>query len=280
MKTFPVLIAIAGSIAIASACSDNTSSGGSGGAAGATGGAAGATGGAAGATGGAAGMAGGAGTDGGATITVSGTVREQTISGGTTTASPLEGASVCLYQHADVPCTTSAADGTFALAGVPQNSEGAITFAKSGYQPQIWPGTTGTADLSDLLPALLSTSTATTLYAALGTTYTSGTSTALYPIAYYDNFGGVSGTTFAITPSSGQGPFYGHYGIPDNTLTETNASGAATWTNVTPGDVEVTITPPSGVTCSTLLGWASTKPDTLRTTVVAGYATFADFGCM
>jgi hypothetical protein len=45
----------------------------------------------------------------------------------------IPGVSVCVYGHSEIPCTTSADDGTFTLTGLPRGANLPITLEKEGY---------------------------------------------------------------------------------------------------------------------------------------------------
>ena len=96
-------------------------------------------------------------------------------------------------------------------------------------------------------------------------------------IAVQDGGVGTEGITISITPTSGVGPLYDDpSGLPDVNLGATSPWGAAHFANVAPGEVDVKTDP----ACTPNFGgWRSTKIDSVRVPIVAGFETHVGFYC-
>ncbi len=182
------------------------------------------------------------------------------------TADPLPGIDVCVFGQ-EVPCTTTDAEGTYTLAGVPV-TEGAIEFRGSGRFPSLLWGEDPMEDdfldyplLSNLAAAAMAASLSEEIEDSLGH----------LAIAASDQDGALlSQVSFSMTPSSGSIGYLSTTGV-DPLVTETTEVGFAGWLNVDVGEVEITASHPT-LTCvpgpRALVG---STPDALRIDVVAGY---------
>jgi hypothetical protein len=216
----------------------------------------------------------------GPTITVSGVV---TAAG---TQAPLAGATVCQYYPAISPpsCVTTDADGNYALT-LPANANTGVTTVASGYFPEIEIGTTPDAS-AVVNTGLLSNDLANVYASAVGGTFdpSKGQLIAqmLGPNAFVPDAGGPAGLpngTIALSPASGAGPFYsGQSGLPNSSLTSTTTSGQAGFLNVDPGQPVVSIVPEAG-TCTPILAWPGSAPNTVTALVAAGYLTRISVVC-
>ena len=85
---------------------------------------------------------------------------------------------------------------------------------------------------------------------------------------------GQDGVSASMTPASGVGPYYvSSNNLPDKTLTATTTAGFGLFANVTPGDVEVTMTHPTK-SCPLLpTAWPGSTSNAAKVRVVGGYLT-------
>jgi hypothetical protein len=220
-----------------------------------------------------------------ATITEHGTVTDLQ------SKKPIANLQICLFSPmlSPQPCATTAADGTYTLPGIPASTQVAASIKGGAYYPTLYLKTTGAADETYDLQAIASGTI--TLLAAVVNVQADDTKGDIAFIALDGNpppDGGTgpahnSGIAVALSPSSGSGPFYlAANGIPQmvNQQTVTSTQGVGTYINVDPGVVELTYTPPAGVTCSTpIAGWPGSTPSSIKALVAAGYGTAAYMTC-
>jgi hypothetical protein len=277
---------LASMVTIAVGCGDSTDDGGSGGSsgsAGSTGGSAGSTGGSAGSTGGSAGSTGGsAGSsscppDGGATVTISGTVAEfqaSPVDGGG--PKPLEGVAVC-PQACPSACTTTDAQGAYSLPGVAADQEGVLLFTKSGYANVAVVGKSALADITyninmptEVIAQVFSSAAGFTwplagnaiILAGTGETVTVDGGTTTQSLA---------GSTLELTPAAGKGPIYvNDQQFPDPAETQTSQWGWAGFGDLPPAEYTVKASAP-GRTCTRSGGWPASTNDSARIPAIADY---------
>lgn len=232
--------------------------------------------------GGTAGMDGGAGTggtggapvDAGPTMTVSGIVTDSN------TQAAVANAQVCVTfpKLAPKPCTNTDTSGQYSLAGVPQQRDVTISYDATGYIPADVYTHTGTADLT--IPLNMLSTTAATAFATLLGKQLDPTKGVIFAVANTMVDGGVgrfSGASFALSPTSGDGPYYvDATGKPNTSLTSTSVAGLAAFLNTDPGsyDMSVTTTNCAGPNS----GWSpAANKVSLKTT--AGRASVVAFFC-
>ena len=161
----------------------------------------------------------------------------------------LEGVKVCVYQNTDIPCTTTAADGTFTLTGFSALTNAAITLDKAGYQPQLLSIQTASTDMDERQYPVYMPDTdggappiGTAIDPTKGrlTTFILGSS----PTANGD-FRGEPGASMTLMPMSGLGPFYlGQGGIVEGATAYTDTGLQALYFNLTPGMYTLTYNDP------------------------------------
>jgi len=280
-------LALVATVAAAlAACGSDDDGGGSGGSGGTGGGSSGsggsATGGSAGAggiTGGAAGTGGAGGTtDAGATITMSGQVRELQVGGGL--GAPIAGVQICLKDAATLPCVTTDPTGKYSIAGIPTNTEGVTLFTKTGYANMALVGTTGTTDVivNQMMPT---TALAQTFATAAGFTWPLAGKSIIGFGTVNETVGdagpvltGVPGAAVAITPASGKGPVYlGASSLPDTAATATSTAGGGFFGDLPPGMYTLKVTSPSGMTCvrGKKQGFDAGSTDSMKVLAIADF---------
>ncbi len=289
-------------------CSSDDDAAASGGAGGTGGG----SGGAGGATGGGAGVGGG---DAGPTISYSGTFTEFALIGD---QPPLAGAELCVLDHSGIPCVKTGADGKYVLAGVPANTELAITATKDGYQGNLVLAVSG--DVDQTVDAFMINNTlAQIVYTGAGFTWPLNNEGSLTGGAFHrvpvnggadaggadagggdagdagateagvaDAAGadagtkneGLAGATLSVTPVAGKGPVYlSSGGTPDQGATATSSQGFGLFGNLPPGDYEIAVSHPTKNCVIDLLGWPATNKSAARVRVQADFISAATFIC-
>jgi hypothetical protein len=162
----------------------------------------------------------------------------------------LEGVKVCVYQNTDIPCTTTAADGTFTLTGFSALTNVALTLDKAGFQPTLLSIQTASTDMdgrqypvymadTDGGAPPIGTAVDTTAKGQL-TTFVLGQS----PTANGD-FSGEPGASMTLAPMSGVGPFYLAQGnIVEGATAYTDNGLQALYYNLAPGMYTLTYNDP------------------------------------
>jgi hypothetical protein len=221
----------------------------------------------------------------GPTITESGIVTDLT------SMKPVANLQICLFSPmlSPQPCATTAADGSYSLAGVPASTQIALSLNGGAYYPTLYLKTSGTTNESTDVLAI--SSGTITLLMAVVNVQPDDTKGQIAFIALDGNpppDGGtgpshVAGISVTMSPSSGTGPFYldaNSIPQPASTQPTTSAKGVGAYLNVDPGVVELTYSPPAGVTCGTpITGWPGSTPSSIKTLVAAGYGTAAIMTC-
>ena len=199
------------------------------------------------------------------------------------TAPPLAGAQVCVYHMSAFPCVTTAADGTFTISGLPIRADLVLALTKSGYTSILQPFETASTDMDGRgNPILMDRPDPTFVPPGVTVDATKGIISAF---AVGDapgdggSFVGIPGTTIALSPMSGSGPFYtSAMGGIDPAATSFETSGAY-YFNVAPGTYTLTYTS-STFDCEPIsfpfgeFGFPVTTPaHSLKLIVAAGYTT-------
>jgi hypothetical protein len=91
---------------------------------------------------------------------------------------------------------------------------------------------------------------------------------------------GLDGVVMSIDPPASRGATYlGDNGVAQPLFPATSTSGGALFVEVTPGVVELTMGP-AGVTCVPWYGgWPSSRPNSVRVPVVAGFESQVGMHC-
>lgn len=204
--------------------------------------------------------------------------------GGSAGSIPIPGAQVCVYQNSAIPCTTTAADGTFTLAGLPGGANLAVTVNKAGYVPTMLAISTARTDMDARSnPIFLNSTSAPTPGLDITMDWANTGQVIAFAIGPAPDGGnsypGDPGATVAMSPMSGSGPFYenaqGQY-VPTAT---SFLDFFATYFNVAPGMYTLTYTDPRN-DCEGIAfpfgGWGYPGPQgshSITFPVVAGYST-------
>ena len=202
-------------------------------------------------------------------LTMSGKV----VTLGTTT--PVAAAKLCVHDRADMACATTDGEGAFSLQ-IPPDQEFALELTAPDYAPTIEAVTPKTKDTKNWTFGLRRLATVRPRYAVFGATYPDAATGFVVARALgpQGSATGIDGVEMAIEPKSGAGPFFfSPNSDPDPARHATSTFATGLFANVAPGIVEVSFDP-AGLTCSPAFGgWASTKPNTVRVPVVAGFET-------
>jgi hypothetical protein len=193
---------------------------------------------------------------------------------------PIAGGAVCVNDRPDIACSTTDAAGRFALT-LPASQELAITVKAPGSVPELVPIRTGTHDQHRWSFGTQRLETQAQRFAAIDAPDPGPTTTSVTVYAHpQEGKGGFERIQLALTPASGTGPFYSESdGAPSRTRRFTSRRGSALFANVSPGVVELEVTPP-GVTCVPgSAGWAAPRINQVRVPVRAGYETRVTLAC-
>jgi len=175
------------------------------------------------------------------------------VDAGSSPPTPIVGGMVCVYQHPEIPCQTTAADGTYELI-VPANEVVSITAQAAGHVNTLYanyvnnalPGShvVGTSNMP-------TTSLAQTFTTALGGTFPWGSTGALTfqanlvtPVDGGSTSTQLAGTTVSISPAvpATDGPFYtAASGLPDKMNTATTGAGWGGYVDVPVGTYQLTV---------------------------------------
>jgi hypothetical protein len=161
----------------------------------------------------------------------------------------IPGVKVCVDQHAEIPCVMTAADGTFALPGLPPATDIVVTFEKSGYGNTIKAIETARTDMQDTNPIFMFLSTdpdpaigvavdrqnkGMVVFFAIGPDPDGG-----------NNFAADMGATVTLSPAGGNGPFFlGNNNAFVLSATTTQAFFGAYY-NLDPGTYTLTVNDPN-----------------------------------
>jgi hypothetical protein len=187
---------------------------------------------------------------------------------------------VCVNGRPEIPCVMTGPDGTFALPGLPQATDVAITFKKDGFVPAVKAVETARTDMQTTNPiGMFSTSDpqpnlgfpidmqqkGAVLFFVIGPAPDGGA-----------GFAADEGATVMLSPASGNGPLYGDNNFLD-AATMGIVGGAGEFLNVDPGDYALTVNDPNH-NCSPISfpfgGWGyPLPPASVKFPVLAGFVT-------
>jgi hypothetical protein len=209
------------------------------------------------------------------------------------TAHPLEGVTVCVVDHCEIPCVTSDSTGFFSLPGIPPGTDVAITYTKAGYYGALEATHSPTTDFQLGSFGTGPSEMMTDAYAAQFFTSAGWTSAAVDKgVVFVKLFTGASlmrsctGLDQAtLMASTGGTPVYGiatctgaldhnGAGTADPSLTATSAVGEGFFL-ASPGPIDVTAAH-AALSCGSAFngaGWASSKASTVSAIVRAGFVT-------
>lgn len=242
------------------------------------------------------GSGGSGGTGAGDTVEITGTMNEFQLTPGAD-PKPVAGVEVCELDSDN--CAKTDAKGVYTLQVKP-DTQGALTFTKTGYQSVLSPGTAPSEDgpgpAPVMVPDAINTLFRTMIEAMTGKpddpklgVLSIATFTMADPdvdaggAALFDATGAkimfLPGVSFKLTKgTAGTGPVYvGKNSLPDTSLTATTEGGFAVYALIEPGEVEIKL---SGVsTCEVAAGWKASAALSVRAPVKAGFLTQAAMNC-
>jgi hypothetical protein len=184
----------------------------------------------------------------------------------------VEGVTVTLVGHPEVPAVVSDTNGSYILAPVPARSDVLLHFEKAEYWPQVSRVLTiGEVDYAVEAGgalAVVSETLVALLESVSGIEQTAATGWVNIRMVHASASTPLAGATVAITPKTGPEPVYFNAtGFPDPSLTETTTSGLVVFLNQEPGAATVTFQHPDLPTC-----WARgpDRPYPVRIEIQAG----------
>ena len=209
-----------------------------------------------------------------AKLTVSGTIKEDSgpLDGGD--GAPLAGASVCIVNHPEIICTTTAADGTYSLGYPIQPMSGELDLAikivapghlgKTELQREHFAGQSWTSldYLKTDVAALAFATTGGFTYPSGGTSFIAG--------AVHASSGGQAGATVTLSPETGHVVYCDANGMLDPALTATSTNGCFVFGNVIPGPYTLTVNAGSA-TCGDPATAGNTSWPSAAANSIAGY---------
>jgi hypothetical protein len=171
---------------------------------------------------------------------------------------PLAGTEVCVRDHPELACDTATTNGGFGLV-VPALEEVVVEFTHEGHVTNLFHLRLDD-DLQAILHVLVAQDAADYIVEQAG----GEVDPAKGIVAMLAGSDGVVGS---MTPMSGVGPVYlNSLGIPIEDLTETSSAGFFGFTNVDPGEYEVSWSHPTK-TCTATTAWPGSTETSLRLTV-------------
>jgi hypothetical protein len=193
----------------------------------------------------------------------------------------LPGVTVCAFARPDIPCVVSDATlATFDLL-LPANSETGVTLTVGGYASVLVPVVTGSGDQNGWRIGMEAASDQATWYAAFGAKYPDSTTGYLLAGAASPAGQGVAGLAMAMTPGSGEGPFYfAADQTPAPGAAATSIDSVALFANVTPGEVTVGYGPSAFACALHFGGWPSAVGNAVRVPISAGFETHVSQTCL
>lgn len=215
--------------------------------------------------------------DGGAgTVVATGKVVEAMEGARFEDLTPLEAAEVCLHDAAEPTCTTTAADGTYRLEGLPAFAELALAIRHDGHQGVLMPLVVDERPpVVDV--ALERDEDVQARNSAAGASAAAGTGSV--GLLLLDG-GGVAGVGVELAASGFEGPFYvDAAGDPDPGLSATSDRGFAFAVGLPPGPVEATFSHDSRVCSDPALGWPASAGGDVRFPIGAGLETTVAVQC-
>jgi len=203
-----------------------------------------------------------------------------TMSGKTTLAglgTALSGVEICAPDLAKPLCTTSAADGTYALKGIPKNQVVVFTGKATGFLPALGYFDIGDSDVTVNVP-FQEGKVAQSAADPVGVTL--DFNKASLAIVIEDSAeNGVEGLAAALSPSSAEGPFYADStGLKvDPAATATSSAGVLSFVNAESGKYTLTLT--GSATCEKDPFTVMTGDKTWETELRAGFTTYHVVTC-
>ncbi|MCA9672620.1 MAG: hypothetical protein KC503_43800 [Myxococcales bacterium] len=193
------------------------------------------------------------------------------------TSTAVDGAQICVTGVSPAPaCATSDSSGNFTLPGAP-NRDFLLEVTKTGYVDFVLTHRQGQTSTSVSL-LMIPTTVAVGVATAVGTTLQVGKGFVIFTVT-----GTVlDGTTIALTPTSGEGPYYGDAtGVPNTTNTATTSGGTAVILNINPAaSYDLKITTKAGATCvRDQWTWAGAAADSVKFPILADQAMVVGVVC-
>lgn len=196
----------------------------------------------------------------------------------------LPGVELCVYELPELPCATTAADGTFELPGLPLAENLTVTQTLDGYQASAYPINTEAVPryywamrmIDDaLVETQRSVADATVEPHTSGLFMEIGVPTSSDPIAWTL----LEGATVSISPDAGEKHYMNLIYMPDDDLLATSSVGFAGYMNLPPGEYTVNAVAPGGECHDELMGWKVEADGAVVAPAIEGFASWISVGC-
>jgi hypothetical protein len=191
----------------------------------------------------------------------------------------IPGVKVCVYQHDEIPCVTSEADGKLVLRGLPKTTDLILTTEKDGYVKTLRAIETASTPMDGIAEPMV-TSKTSTARPSVGVPVDDTKGAISFFALSLESDGGLvlpEGVKVTLSPGTADGPFFTR---PNNTFDKVataTVGGVGLFLNVDPGNYELTFDYPSA-NCRPVsspfgaFGFPS-PPTSVKFPVLSGYVT-------
>jgi len=194
----------------------------------------------------------------------------------------VEGVKICVKDHPEIACATSAADGSFELDGLPPLTNLILTIDKDGFVKESKTIQTASTDMNVGNGILMFETSKAAVAGGVTQDPTKGAVSlfAIGPVPGSTDqtaFQTEPGVSVSLSPKSGDGPHFSNRKGKFDPSATTTLDGLAFYYNVDPGDYTLTFTD-AQLDCAPisigLSGWGiPDPPSSVKFTVLAGYVT-------
>ncbi|MCC7538508.1 MAG: hypothetical protein IT379_19945 [Deltaproteobacteria bacterium] len=187
-------------------------------------------------------------------------------------ATPFEPIEVCVHERPDIPCVHTDDEGAYALAGVPADSDIALTLrdGANAYQPELLPLHTPAVDIT-FSPRILETELVGQLEDRAGVSLDPARSVVLF-YASAGPSGGLPGVSAELVPDDAEALAYVTSSLSvSTTATETTMAGMGLFLDVPEGEHRLRFSYEGRACAATPGSWEGDEPGELRAPSVAGY---------
>jgi hypothetical protein len=198
----------------------------------------------------------------------------------------IEGVQVCVPDVEDVACVLTDDEGGFVLAGLPQDTDLAVTGTLDGMVPTAFLQNSGHEALN-FVATLYDVSFAEFSAERMGTVYDPDAAHLAFTVFHYARNPDeeelpphTQGVTFSLSSDSGVPYYMNGLFLPDQDLTSTSSSGFAGVVNLAPGDYELSLESSGGLCGSEhYFSFAFQEGEPVPFVALAGFTSYLDLVC-